>query len=31
MSAEEWKTQLHMFARDVMPAFQPVAATSGAR
>jgi alkanesulfonate monooxygenase SsuD/methylene tetrahydromethanopterin reductase-like flavin-dependent oxidoreductase (luciferase family) len=26
MSADEWKTQLRQFAREVMPAFQPVAA-----
>jgi alkanesulfonate monooxygenase SsuD/methylene tetrahydromethanopterin reductase-like flavin-dependent oxidoreductase (luciferase family) len=28
MSAEDWKAQLRIFARDVMPAFQPVAAGS---
>jgi hypothetical protein len=27
MPADEWKTQLRLFARDVMPAFAPVAAT----
>jgi hypothetical protein len=27
MSADEWIGQLRMFARDVMPAFAPVAAT----
>jgi alkanesulfonate monooxygenase SsuD/methylene tetrahydromethanopterin reductase-like flavin-dependent oxidoreductase (luciferase family) len=26
MPADEWKAQLRLFARDVMPAFQPVAA-----
>jgi alkanesulfonate monooxygenase SsuD/methylene tetrahydromethanopterin reductase-like flavin-dependent oxidoreductase (luciferase family) len=26
MPADEWKNQLRLFARDVMPAFQPVAA-----
>jgi alkanesulfonate monooxygenase SsuD/methylene tetrahydromethanopterin reductase-like flavin-dependent oxidoreductase (luciferase family) len=30
MPADEWKNQLRMFAREVMPAFQPVAA-AGAR
>jgi hypothetical protein len=25
MGAEEWKAQLRVFARDVMPAFQPAA------
>ena len=29
MSAEEWKAQLHQFASEVMPAFQPVAALGG--
>jgi alkanesulfonate monooxygenase SsuD/methylene tetrahydromethanopterin reductase-like flavin-dependent oxidoreductase (luciferase family) len=29
MSADEWKTQLRQFASEVMPAFQPVVATSG--
>jgi hypothetical protein len=26
MAADEWKAQLRLFAREVMPAFQPVAA-----
>ena len=29
MSAENWKKQLQMFAAEVMPAFQPVAAGAG--
>jgi alkanesulfonate monooxygenase SsuD/methylene tetrahydromethanopterin reductase-like flavin-dependent oxidoreductase (luciferase family) len=28
MPADEWKAQLRLFARDVMPAFAPVAATA---
>jgi hypothetical protein len=28
MPADEWKTQLRLFARDVMPSFAPVAATA---
>jgi alkanesulfonate monooxygenase SsuD/methylene tetrahydromethanopterin reductase-like flavin-dependent oxidoreductase (luciferase family) len=30
MPADDWKNQLRLFAREVMPAFQPVAATAGA-
>jgi hypothetical protein len=28
MPADEWKNQLRMFSREVMPAFQPVAAVA---
>jgi hypothetical protein len=28
MPADEWKTQLRLFARDVLPAFQPVGAAA---
>jgi hypothetical protein len=28
MPADEWKTQLRLFAHDVLPAFQPVGAAA---